>query len=187
MPETGLGALQTFNMELTVTIINCSHMHANYPILTRRLQDLSICYSHYRYSVKSPGLAIILLSLLYIFSSKPGKISTHNSLASFLKTSSSVVCSEFNHILFTVMVRVKRLIISYFIFFKARLISKQMKYIGSLFILVFVCSQVSTKHFLHVFQNRWRTSLLLLLNPHLLICSTKVCLLVYCTLFYHPP
>ena len=58
MSETGLGALQTFNMELTVTIINCSHMHANYPILTRRLQDLSICYSHYRYSVKSPGLAI---------------------------------------------------------------------------------------------------------------------------------
>ena len=136
---------------------------------------------------KISRISNILLSLLYIFSSKPGKISTHNSLASFLKTSSSVVCSEFNHILFTVMVRVKRLIISYFIFFKARLISKQMKYIGSLFILVFVCSQVSTKHFLHVFKNRWRTSLLLLLNPHLLICSTKVCLLVYCTLFYHPP
>ena len=58
-----------------------------------------------------------------------------------------------------------------------------MKYIGSLFILVFVYSKVSPKHFLHVFKNRGRKSLTLLLNPHLLICSTKVRFLVHCTLF----
>ena len=58
-----------------------------------------------------------------------------------------------------------------------------MKYIVSLFILVFVYSKVSPKHFLHVFKNRGRMSLPLLLNLHLLICSTKVLFLVHCTLF----
>ena len=61
-----------------------------------------------------------------------------------------------------------------------------MKFIGSLFILgllVFVYSRVSPKHFLHVFKNRWCTSLPLLLNPHLLTCSAKVRFLVHCTLF----
>ena len=72
------------------------------------------------------------------------------------------------------MVRVKRIIFSYFEFFDARLTWKRMKYIGSLFILVFVQSKASPKHFLHVFKNRGHTSLPLLLNPHLLICSTKV-------------
>ena len=46
-----------------------------------------------------------------------------------------------------------------------------MKFIGSLFILVFVYSKVSPKHFLHVFKNRKRTSLPFFLNPHLLIRS----------------
>ena len=67
-----------------------------------------------------------------------------------------MVCSEFNNSPFTIMVRVKRIIfktISIF-FFKTRLISKRMKYIVSLFILVFVYSKVSPKYFLHVFKNR---------------------------------
>ena len=96
--------------------------------------------------VKSPALAIILLSLLYLFASKPGTFCTHNSIESFLITSSSVVCSEFSHI----MVRVKWIIFNYFKFFKTRLTLKQMKYIGSLFMLVFVYSKVSPAHFLHV-------------------------------------
>ena len=58
-----------------------------------------------------------------------------------------------------------------------------MKHVGSLFILVFVYSKVSPKHFLHVFKNRGCTSLPLLLNPHLLMCSTKVRFLVHYTLF----
>ena len=41
-------------------------------------------YPYYCYPGKSPALAIILLSLLYLFSSKPGKISTRNSIYSFL-------------------------------------------------------------------------------------------------------
>ena len=69
--------------------------------------------------------------------------------------------------------------INYFEFFKTELTSKQMKYIGSLFISVFVYSKVTPKHFLHMFKNRVRRSLPLLLNPHLLICSTKVQFLVH--------
>ena len=62
-----------------------------------------------------------------------------------------------------------------------------MKYIGSPFILVCVYSKVSPKHFLHVFTNTERTSFPLFLNPYLLICSTKVRFLVYCTLFISLP
>ena len=71
---------------------------------------------------------MILLSLFYLFASKPGKICIHNSIDSFLITSSSVVCSEFNHSPFAVMVRVTRIIFNYFEFFQIRLTSKQMKY-----------------------------------------------------------
>ena len=106
-----------------------------------------ICYPHYCYSEKSPALAIILYSLLYLFASKPGTICTHNSIYSFMITSASVVCSYFNHIPFTIMVRVKRIIFGYFEYFQTRLTSKDMIYIGSLFILVFAYSKVSTKHF----------------------------------------
>ena len=98
----------------------------------------------------SAALEIILLSLLYLFASKPGKICTHNSIDSFLITSFSVVCSEFNHGPFTIMVRVKQIIFNYFEFFRRRLTSKQMKYIGSLFLLgllAFVYSKVSPNIF----------------------------------------
>ena len=61
-----------------------------------------------------------------------------------------------------------------------------MKYIVSLFTLVFVYSKVSRIHFLHVFKNRGRTSLPPLLNLHLLICSTKVRFLVHSILFIGP-
>ena len=100
---------------------------------------------------------------------------------------SSIVCSEFNHSPFTIIwLWVQRIIFNYFKFLYTRLTLKQMQYTGCLFILgllVFVYSKVSPKHFLHVFKNRWDTLLPLLLNPHLLICSTKVHFLVHCTLF----
>ena len=133
---------------------------------------------------------MILPSLLYLFAFKPGKIYNRNSIDSFLITSSSVICSEFNHSPFTIMVRVKPIIFYYFKFYWIRLTSKRMKYIGSLFILVFVYSKVSSKHCLHVFKNRGHTSLPLLLplldsvlNPHVLICSIKVCFLFHSILF----
>ena len=104
--------------------------------------------------VKSPALAIILLSLLYLFASKPGTFCTHNSIDSFLITSSSVVCSEFSH----VMVRVKWIIFNYFKFFKTRLTSNRWNILVGLFMLVFVYSKASPTHFLHVFKNRVRKS-----------------------------
>ena len=140
---------------------------------------------HYCYSVKFPALAINFLSLLYLFASKPGKIFTLDSIDGFLITSSSAVRSEFNHSPFTIMAKIKQ-IFNYFEIFKTRLTSKQMKYIGSLLmldLLVFVYSKVSPKPFYHMFKNRWHTLLPLLLNLHLLICSTKVRFLVQCTLF----
>ena len=80
MLETDSGPLSTTKMELAVTIINGSPIHAKFPILVRRLLDLSsifiyhLYYPHYCYPVKSPVLAIILLSLLYLVASKQGKI-----------------------------------------------------------------------------------------------------------------
>ena len=189
MLETDSGPLSTTKMELAVTIINGSPIHAKFPILVRRLLDLSsifiyhLYYPHYCYPVKSPVLAIILLSLLYLVASKQGKICTCNFIYSFLIISSSVVCSEFNHSPFSIMVRVKRIIFKYFNFSKIRLTSKRMKYIGSLFILVFVYCKVSPEGFLHVFKNRGCLSIPLFLNPHLLILSTKVRFLVHYTLF----
>ena len=192
MSETDPGPLPTSKMELAVTIINGSPIYAKFPALASRLPDLSSTfiyhqyYPHYCYPIKSPALAIILLSLLYLFASKLGKICTCNSIYSFLMTSSSLVCSEFNHSPFTIMVRVKRIIFNYSNFLKTKLTSKRMKYIGSLFILVFVYCKVSPKHFLHVFKNRRHLELPLLLNLHLLICSTKVRFLVHCAFFISP-
>ena len=140
MSETDPGPLPTSKMELAVTIINGSPIYAKFPVLASRLPDLSSTfiyhqyYPYYCYPVKSPALAIILLNLLYLFASKLGKIYTCNSIYSFLMTSSSLVCSEFNHSPFTIMVRVKRIIFNYSNFFKTKLTSKRMKYIGSLFI-----------------------------------------------------
>ena len=126
MSETDSCLLPTSMIELAVTIINGSPIYAKSLVLARRISDFSsiivniIVYTtlpHYCYPVKSPALAIILFSLLCLLTSKPGKICTHNSIDSFLITSSSVVCSEFNHSLFTIMVRVKRIIFNYFEFF----------------------------------------------------------------------
>ena len=180
MSETAPGSLPTSKMELAVTIINGSPLYTKSPVLAMRLPDLSstfiyhLYYPHYCYPVKPPALAVILLIPFYLFASNSGKIYTRNSIDSFLRTSSSVVCSEFNDSPFTIMVRVKRIMFNYFEFFKTKLTSKRMKYIGSLFILAFVYSKLSPRHFLHIFKSRGCTSLPLLLNPHLLICSTKV-------------
>ena len=96
MSETDPGPLPTFKMEVLVTIINGFPIYAKSPALSRRLPDLPsfiyhLYYPHYCYPVKFPALAKILLSFLYLFASKPGKICI------FLITSSSVVCSKFNH------------------------------------------------------------------------------------------
>ena len=165
------------------------YMPAKSRVLARRLPDLSSTfiyhqyYPHYCYPVISLALATILLSLLYLFASKSGKICTHNSKYSFSITSSSVVCSAFNHNPFAIIARVKWIIFNYFNFFLKRLTSERMKHIGSLFMLVFVYSKVSAKHFLYVFKNRGRKSLPLLLNPDLLIYSTTVRFLIHYTIF----
>ena len=140
-------------------------------------------YPHHCYPVKSPASAIILLRLLYFFASKPGKICTRNSIDSFLITFSSVVCSEFNYSPFTITARVKRIIFNCFEFSLKKVKTKRLKIIGSLFTLVFVYSKVSPKYFLYLFKKKGRGSLPFLLNSDLLICSTKVCFLVHCTLF----
>ena len=94
MSEIDSGPLPISKMELAVTIINGSPIYAKSPVLARRLSDLSstfiyqLYYPHYCYPVKSPALAIILLRLLYLFASKPGKICSRNSIDSFLITSS---------------------------------------------------------------------------------------------------
>ena len=89
MSETEPGPLSTPKMVLAVTTINGSPMYVKPPVLARRLPDLSstfiynLYYPHFYYPVKSPALAIILLSLLYLFVSKLGKIYTRNSIDSF--------------------------------------------------------------------------------------------------------
>ena len=89
MSETEPGPLSTPKMVLAVTTINGSPMYVKPPVLTRRLPDLSptfiynLYYPHFYYPVKSPALVIILLSLLYLFASKLGKIYTRNSIDSF--------------------------------------------------------------------------------------------------------
>ena len=97
MSETDPGPLPTYNMELGVTIINGSPYMPSLSYC-QETPGFTIYYPQYCYPVKSPALAaIILLSLLYLFASKPGKICTHNSIDSFLITSSSVTCSKFNY------------------------------------------------------------------------------------------
>ena len=103
------GPLPASKMELAVTIINGSpYMQATR--IGHETPGFIVYYPHYCYFINSLALAIILLSLLYLFSSKPEKICTHNSINSFLITSSSVVCCEFNHSPFFIMVRVKHII-----------------------------------------------------------------------------
>ena len=77
MSETDPGPLATSKMELAVTIINGSPRYAKSPVLARRLPHLL--------SVPTLllALAIILLSLLYIFAFKPDKICTRNSINGF--------------------------------------------------------------------------------------------------------
>ena len=112
MSETDHGPLPTSKIELAAAMINGSPIYVKFPVLARRLQDLSstfiyyLYYPHYYYPVKSQALVIILLSL---FVSKPGKICLSNSIYCFLMTSSSAVCSEFTHSPFTIMVRVKQM------------------------------------------------------------------------------
>ena len=94
MSQIGPGGLPIPKMELAVTIINVPQIYAKSPVLARRLRDLSptfiyhIHYPHCRFPVTFPALAIILLSLSYLFASKAGKICTGNSIDSFLITSS---------------------------------------------------------------------------------------------------
>ena len=113
MSQTNPSLLPTSKMDLAVTILKAP---LYLPSLPYCLGDSQIYHllTTLLLSVKSPALAIILLSLLCLFACKPGKICSHNSIDSFLITSSSVVCSEFNHSLFSIMVRVKQIIFNYF-------------------------------------------------------------------------
>ena len=72
MTETDLGHLPTSKMELALTTINGSPTYANSAVFARRLPYLS-SITRYCYPVNSPALAIIFLSLLYLFASKPGR------------------------------------------------------------------------------------------------------------------
>ena len=83
MSETDTGPPPTSKMELAVTIINGSPIYAKSRI-GQETPGFIIYYPHYCDPVKSPALAIILISLLYLFVSKPGKICTRNSIDSFL-------------------------------------------------------------------------------------------------------
>ena len=91
------GPLPISEMKLAAKLINGSPIYLpnKSSVLVRRLSDLTstfiyhLYYPHYCYPVKSPALAIILLSLLYLFASKPGMICTRNSIESFLITLSS--------------------------------------------------------------------------------------------------
>ena len=66
MSETDLDPLPTSKMDLAVTIINDFPTYAKSPVLARALPHLS-SITHYCYLVKSPSLAIVFLSLLYVF------------------------------------------------------------------------------------------------------------------------
>ena len=82
MSGTDPGYLPESMMELAVAIINGSPIHPKSPVLARRPQHLS-SLPHHCYPVKSSASAIILLSILYLFASKPGKICNRNSIDSF--------------------------------------------------------------------------------------------------------
>ena len=116
MSETDPGPLPTSKMDFPVIKLMAPPYMPSLRIVQETPRSI-IYYSHCCYSVKSSALSIILFSLLYLFAPKPGKICTHNSIDNFLITSSSVVCSEFNHIPFSIMGRVKQIIFNYFKFF----------------------------------------------------------------------
>ena len=103
MFETYPRLLPMSKMELSVTIINGSPIYVKSSVLARTLPHLSctfiyhLYYPYYCCPVKSPASVAILHCLLYLFASKSGRISTRNSIDSFLISSSSVVCFEFNH------------------------------------------------------------------------------------------
>ena len=83
MSKTNPGPLPTSKMELAVTIIDGSLIYARSPVLARKHLYLSFITHINCYPVKSPALAIILHSLIYLLASKPGKICTRNSIDSF--------------------------------------------------------------------------------------------------------
>ena len=82
MTETDLGHLPTSKMELALIIINGFPTCANSPVFARRLPHLSSITRH-GYPVNSPALAIIFLSLLYLFSCKSSKIWIRSFIDSF--------------------------------------------------------------------------------------------------------
>ena len=82
MSEIDSGHLSTSKMELAVTIINDSPIYANSPTYSQTPAFI-IYYPDYCYALNSKAFAIILLSLLYLFASKSGKICTNNSIYSF--------------------------------------------------------------------------------------------------------
>ena len=82
MSEIDPGPLSISKMELPVTTIDGSTIYAKSPVLARGVPDLlstflyHLYYPQYGYPVKYLASAIILLSLLYLFASKPVKICT---------------------------------------------------------------------------------------------------------------
>ena len=79
MPETDTGPQPISRVKLTVKLINGS------PYISGLLywpgdSRIYYLYSHYGYPVKSPKLAIILTSLLYLFAPKTDKICNLNSI-----------------------------------------------------------------------------------------------------------
>ena len=73
MSETDPGPLPNSKMELAVTM--APHICQVFRI-GQETPAFIIYYPHNCYPVKSPVLAMILLSLLYLFVSKPGKSCT---------------------------------------------------------------------------------------------------------------
>ena len=82
MSEIDPGPLPTSKMQLAVTIINGSPIQVSR--IGQETWSFIIYYPHCFYPVKSQALAITLLSPLYLFASKPGKICYRNSIDSFL-------------------------------------------------------------------------------------------------------
>ena len=85
MSETDPGSLSTSQMELAVTIINSPPPPRLCQVsrIGHGTPAFIVYYPHYCYPAKSPTLAMILFSLLYLFASKLGKIWTSNSIDSF--------------------------------------------------------------------------------------------------------
>ena len=81
MSDTDPGPSPTSKIELAVTIIN-DPSYLQVSRIGQETPSFIICYPHCCYLAKSPVLAIILLSLLYLFASKLGKICARNSIDS---------------------------------------------------------------------------------------------------------